>query len=282
MGCCASTNNVPQPTKDSLISNSHCNRKHGGCSKSPPPSQAFLEEETVKEVLSETPAVPKHLPNHLLPKSQPNHQYPFIKAAPLLPHFSRTPDEKKHPTAAGIKTPPFNDEPSEDFSEICSNLSESVSVSASENRGNNGGENDGFQQIRHKSPARLKTRAFPGEAKRDKSVGRSPGRRPEPSPQRVRNGTNSGYGRRRDSGESSGRRSRSPVTRTDSGQPKTGLSRSQSTRKAGKSPGRLVPGSGERVRKMDEGKEMEENKWLPTSNESLENPLVSLECFIFL
>ncbi|KAL0353107.1 UNVERIFIED_CONTAM: hypothetical protein Sangu_0892000 [Sesamum angustifolium] len=282
MGCCVST--AAAPPKPPRVSDSKTAAKHTGISsKSPPPTNPVLEEETVKEVLSETPAIPNH-PSPLIPKFQENRQResPFIKAAPLLPDFSRTAHDKKHQNG-GVCKKPFmafsNDDLSEEVSEICSTHSESVSISTTitEKR-----ENDELRELRQRSPARYRNRSISGEVKKDKTVGRSPGRKSEPSPSRVRPGTGSGYGRRRDGGESSGRRSRSPVTRTESGASKTGLTRSQSARKTGKSPGRVGSGLGERIRKADEGKESGDGKWPPTSNESLENPLVSLECFIFL
>ncbi|KAK4439925.1 hypothetical protein Salat_0327400 [Sesamum alatum] len=281
MGCCVSTNNSSAPPKPPRVSVSKTAAKHTGISsKSPPPTHPVLEEESVKEVLSETPAIPTH-PSPI-PKFQENrhHESPFIKAAPLLPDFTRTAAHDKKLQNGGNCKKPFtafsHDDLSEEVSEICSTHSESVSISTTitEKR-----ENDELRELRQRSPARYRNRSLSGEVKKDKTVGRSPGRKSEPSPSRVSPGIGSGYGRRRDSGESSGRRSRSPVTRTDSGASKTGITRSQSARKTGKSPGRVGSGLGERIRKADEGKE---SKWPPTNNESLENPLVSLECFIFL
>lgn len=76
-----------------------------------------------------------------------------------------------------------------------------------------------------------------------------------------------GYDRRSDGiGESSRRRSGFPVMYTDSWSTETG-----------KYPGRVGSGLGDGTRKVDEG-----NTWPPTSNELLENPPISLECFIFL
>ncbi|KAH6790577.1 hypothetical protein C2S51_005583 [Perilla frutescens var. frutescens] len=254
MGCCVSTNKPPTPPhKTGHIPNS----KHGGVSKSPPPSHPLLEEETVKEVLSETPAAPKPLSPPIL-----KNESPFIKSAPLLLR-------KEQHNGVVCKKPfmAFAADDLSEASEICSTLSESVSAST-----NNGGTKDEFREARQRSPARLRNRPFSGEMHREKTVGRSPGRRnADPSPGRVRPVP----GRRRESGESSGRRSRSPVTRAEAG-----LGRA---RKTGKSPGRVGPG--ERIRKLDGGKESGDIKWPPTNasnNELLENPLVSLECFIFL
>ncbi|XP_057764538.1 pre-mRNA-splicing factor CWC22 [Salvia miltiorrhiza] len=258
MGCCASTNKPTPPPKTA-----HIPTNHGGVSKSPPPS---VEEETVKEVLSETPTLPKPPPDFHA-KSQS--ESPFIKSAPLLQ------DKDRH-------KPPFMADDLSEASEICSTLSESVSASTSvtEKRDRNGERRIEFRELRPRSPARLRNRSFSGEMHREKTVGRSPARRSEPSPGRARPvPASSGYGRRRENGETSGRRSRSPVMR-----PEPGPGRAQSARKTGKSPGRVAPGSAEKIRKFDGGKESGDSKWPPTSasNESLENPLVSLECFIFL
>ncbi|KAL1560215.1 pre-mRNA-splicing factor CWC22-like [Salvia divinorum] len=272
MGCCVSTNKFTPPQKTGHIPSS--TTKHGGISKSPPPSHPLAEEETVKEVLSETPKPPP--PPIPIPNFQGKRESPFIKSAPLLKN-------KERHTGVAIK-PPFTALTADDLSEaseICSTLSESVSASTSvtDRRELNGDRRAELRELRQRSPARSRNRPFSGELHREKTVGRSPARRSEPSPGRVRPVPASGYGRRRESGESSGRRSRSPVTRAE-----PGLGRAQSARRTGKSPGRVAPGSTEKIRKLDGGKESGGSKWPPTngSNESLENPLVSLECFIFL
>ncbi|KAL7130066.1 hypothetical protein ABFS83_13G108700 [Erythranthe nasuta] len=281
MGCCASTPKSTRPTKTPPhhIANSKTTTtaKRSSISKSPPPTHPLLEEETVKEVLSETPAVPK--PAHI-PRFQGSihrrSESPFIKSSPLLSDYSRNGAVCKKPFAAYGG----GDDLSEEVSEICSTLGESEGVSVSTTMTEKRDNNDELRELRQRSPARLKNRSFSGEVKREKTVGRSPGRRSEPSPSRARPANGPGYVRRKDSGESSGRRSRSPVTRTtESGPARAGLGRSPSGRKTGKSPGRVGSGLGERIRKMEEGKD---SKWPPTNNESLENPLVSLECFIFL
>ncbi|KAK6149895.1 hypothetical protein DH2020_017420 [Rehmannia glutinosa] len=286
MGCClSSTKTSSKPPK--TPKNPKPTPKNSSISKSPPPTHPLLEEETVKEVLSETRTIPKppssSLTHRVVNQGNRKIESPFIKSAPLL-------HDKVHRNGVVWKKPLTafgGDDPSEEVSEICSTLGDSETVSVStttvttEKR-----ENDVElrEQLRQRSPARRKNTSFSGEVRRDKIVGRSPGRRSEPSPSRARpgQGPGSGYGRRKDSGESSGRRSRSPVMRTDSGSSKTGLGRTNSVRKTGKSPGRVGSGLGERIRKVDDGKDGGDIKWPPTSNESLENPLVSLECFIFL
>lgn len=278
MGCCVST------TSKSAAPNPYT-------SKSPPPS---LEEETVKEVLSETPAIPKQTTS-IIPKFQENQQnkVPFIKYSPLLPDFPEIPDDKKQND--GVLKKPFldfnKDEASEEFSEICSTISESVSVSTSvtEKRENN----ENVNAFRQSALPKLKNRSLSGEMTREKMMGKSPRRRSEPSPGRARSGpmtrrngpTLPGWRESRDSGESSCRRSMSPVTRTHTVPEKTGLTHNQLVRRTGKSPCRVGSVLSERTQRLDAGNEItdsSESKWPPTSTESLENPLVSLECFIFL
>lgn len=113
-----------------------------------------------------------------------------------------------------------------------------------------------------RSPAKIRSRNISGEF---------PVRRPGPPkrvgslPGRERNAMSSV---RRDPGEISGRRSRSPAMRAvDKGGARPGPGRSPSARK---SPGRV------RSEDPTRGKE------IVAPTESLENPLVSLECFIFL
>lgn len=265
MGCCVSTDKSSNPSKSAHIPDPKTSSaaKHGGVSKSPPPSHSLLEEETVKEVLSETPKPPPPP----IPKFQRKHESPFIKSAPLLQ------DKRRNAAAAAAQKSPFiafaaaADDLSE-ASEICSTLSESISAATSvnEKRENSG---DRRSELRQRSPAKPRNRAFSGEMQREKTVGRSPGRRSEPSPGRVRPAPAPGYGRRKENGESSGRRSRSPVTRAESG-----LGRAPSARRTGKSPGRVGPG--EKIRKVEPAPTNGSN------DELLENPLVSLECFIFL
>ncbi|GER25414.1 RNA-binding KH domain-containing protein [Striga asiatica] len=256
MGCCISTASTspktPKFPKTAPINSS--------ISKSPP---RILEEETVKEVLSEIRTVPKTPPG----RAHGAHRHfesPFVRNGPFPPvNASKDPHNgvrKPHPAFVG-----GGDDLSEDVgSEICSTLGECESVGTNPAEK---GEEKGGGQIRQMSPARRRDAPFSSEVKRERPVGRSPVRRSDPSPGRARpgNGSGSGYGRRRDAGESSGRRSKSPVTRIDSGPMKTGSGLSPSARKTGKSPGRTGSGSGQRVRKLDEERTGGgDEKWPPT------------------
>ncbi|KAK4286185.1 hypothetical protein QN277_002777 [Acacia crassicarpa] len=128
---------------------------------------------------------------------------------------------------------------------------------------------------------------------------KSPARRAEPSPEKRSQGNPKSFrgresgqtamrkpnvgsaGVRRDAGEKSGRRSRSPSTRLNQGRVNAG-GRSQPKPSGGS--GRQSPPPGKAVENEKENKRSEkkeeENDSVP--RESLENPHVSMECFIFL
>ncbi|KAG8365490.1 hypothetical protein BUALT_Bualt18G0110200 [Buddleja alternifolia] len=108
---------------------------------------------------------------------------------------------------------------------------------------NSSDRNEEFYEFRRRFPAISETRLFFGEGK---LLGR------------VRPGCGSG----RDVGETS----------------------DSSSMKTGQATGSIGCGSGERIRNVEEGEESgDSNEWPPTAgDETLENPLVSLECFIFL
>uniref|UniRef100_A0A5B6ZUY6 Serine/arginine repetitive matrix protein 1-like n=1 Tax=Davidia involucrata TaxID=16924 RepID=A0A5B6ZUY6_DAVIN len=270
MGCCASTTNKapsaphkPRPSSAALIKPSRA---------PPPPS---FEEETVKEVLSETPT-----PKHPIPKIEDEEKKNTAKLAlhKIQEEDDNNVDKKPLMVAA---------EEISEVSEICS-LSESVSTTTVTEKRDDDDDGEVRQRL-GRSPAKFRNRSFSGDssAKRERMVGKSPARRPpEPSPGRVRSVScreRRGLvtdGQRRDSGDSSGRRSRSPAARTEGGGQRPGLGRSPSARKSGKSPGGVRSDLAEKTRKVEETNR--EGKWAPTTNESLENPLVSLECFIFL
>ncbi|XP_073054011.1 uncharacterized protein [Primulina eburnea] len=281
MGSCISINRTsvpPKTVKKHHKSKSKCTRKQcrgtgsgDARSKSPPPTLPFSDEETVKEVLSETPAVPKQLS----PLPQQN-ETPFIKAAPLLTDFSNNSDEK-HPEGTVTKNPCTafgGNKLQEEVPEICNTHGGGVGGLAKikEKREKKCNGRDDVREVHQKSPARLKNRPS-SDVRKDKTSGKYPGRASEYSMDRSRPGSisSTGHGWKKDAGEISGRRSRSPVSRTNGGSSKTDLGRSPSSRRFGKSPGRVGSGLGDRLQKVD--------KW---PLEMLENPVVSLECFIFL
>ncbi|XP_042519269.1 serine/arginine repetitive matrix protein 2 [Macadamia integrifolia] len=285
-----------------------------GISKSPPPQP--LEEETVKEVLSETPT-PKpsflNVETHEIPppsflKIQTDkHSSPPTPSPPppLPPHphpsFPIKVEEAKMGSRKTLPPDPAVEEISE-VSDMCS-LSESVSTTTIGEGRIDDGE---VRQRVDRSPAKIPRKRpvggeFTGRTERGEKTSparrfdQSPGRRNDnnatmkPSPVRHHHtrdmtGTGGAYTNRRrspgsdggvsrDPGEGSARRSRSPATRA-------GLGRSPSSR-AVRSPARIPALGPENGRKPEESRG-DEGNWNWPANESLENPLVSLECFIFL
>lgn len=267
MGCCPSS-----PYKADHAATHHHHHHPSRSDTSRHSKVAPPDEETVKEVLSETP-ISKTNENN-----EDKQRGGFTKPN-LLKHDD--------PIKLDNKVPFMNRKTAEEaseVSEICSLSEVSVSTAA------DGGE-EVRQRVVDRSPAKFRSRE-----RRDRAAGGgksparrsdpSPGRRSDPSPGRVRSVSRTD-GRRRDMGESSGRRSMSPATRSVAadGCGRVGSGRSLSARRTGKSPGRVQG----KTRKFEEATEGEigngnsSNKWQPpTGDESLENPLVSLECFIFL
>ncbi|XWS19547.1 hypothetical protein CRYUN_Cryun31cG0024800 [Craigia yunnanensis] len=290
MGCCVSTNRgFPRGKEAHLqLGLESFHQKPSLESRAPPPS---AEEETVKEVLSETP---KPIANIFIPQEEENKKTQIEK-----PAFVKI--QEKESLNFNIKTVPkspvIEESASEDVSEICSvSLSESVSTITDKRD-----EEEVRQQNVFRSPAR--------SGSRNRVVGRSPTGKLDQSPGR-RNGVVNGGSSvrlvqsreptvrrgsrpdppRKDPGESSGRKSRSPaVNRSVMGWSPSGW--------PNQSPGRVRRDQTECVNsKKVEQQQLSttttmEGKW-PSSNnngattiapnESLENPLVSLECFIFL
>ncbi|XP_076896385.1 uncharacterized protein LOC143549365 [Bidens hawaiensis] len=261
MGCCVSTN-TPPPSPQ-------FHRHLSKSSRAPPP----VDEETVKEVLSETTN-----PNHF---NKIEDQPRKINPKQSLPKIRNQPDHNHEDIN-------FSGE----VSEICSNMSESVSNTTFD---------EDYELLRRKvanrSPAKLRNRQNnninsnnnSGELRGVKNY--SPVRGKQQSPGRVRSGSDTNN---RGSGQVS--RSRSPANRTvargGGGGIRNGVGRSPSARKTENSPGRVGSVLPQRVMKADTGvgpgMGMEESGygWDVTdrnvNGESLDNPLVSLECFIFL
>ncbi|KAJ4977519.1 hypothetical protein NE237_002625 [Protea cynaroides] len=311
MGCCVSRNKTPPAAKKAEEdTNSYIKAAAAGNSKSPPLSPP-LEEETVKEVLSVTPT-PK--PSSRNVETQEIPQPSFLKIEtdnpsslpstppPPPPSFPIKLEEAKNLERRTSPPPDPAVEQISEVSDLCS-LSESVSTTTI----GEGRVDDGeVRQRVDRSPAKLpRKRPVSGEftGRTDRGGKSSPARRFDQSPGR-RSDNNSmkpsqvhhhhhstrdmvgggGYtnrrripgssgGVRRDPGEGSARRSRSPATRSASLQ--------SPSSKAVRSPGRIPTLGQENGRKPEETKE-DEGDWNFPTNESLENPLVSLECFIFL
>uniref|UniRef100_A0A5B7BHC6 Serine/arginine repetitive matrix protein 1-like n=1 Tax=Davidia involucrata TaxID=16924 RepID=A0A5B7BHC6_DAVIN len=246
MGCCLCTNNPPKTSPDVVDTKG---------SRDPPSLSPPPEEESVKEVLSETP----------IPKPPPNN--------------------KKIEATAAIKPPEEIISEASEVSEICS-FSEGLSTTTREDDGE-------VNQRVHKSPARVpRQRPYYGEFAGRKERGpRSPARS-ETSPEKRSCITSSRSaqgqttttttkrlnvgppnGIRREPGEGSGWRSRSPAAG-----PRPVRHKSPSSTTTGRSGDRSPVVTAENGGKL----EKPDGDMSPETGESLENPLVSLECFIFL
>lgn len=298
MGCWLSTSKPSGPQhsmEGAQPPESDATHVRGSNSRAPPPS---MEEETVKEVLSETPT-----PKPKLAAIDPPTPKPKLAAIdpPTLKPRTEVKEEKKAPEPEPVfqmieekaekkKAMVTVTEEISEVSEVYS-VSESVSTTITERRDDDERSRDDgeVRQRIDRSPAKFpRNRSFSGElsGKRDRVVGRSPVKRSEPSPVKRsgRDGSQTtarrGYGNdghRRESGESSGRRSRSPAMRNDGGATRSTVGgRVPSARRNTQSPSRVPV-----VQQPESRDEEKEGKW-PPANESLENPLVSLECFIFL
>ncbi|XP_057746423.1 uncharacterized protein LOC130965681 [Arachis stenosperma] len=309
MGCCISKsqtqNQNPYHQKQYLtpsLPNSNLNQQIP--QRQPPP---VLEEESVKEVLSETPIVKRNQVPILKPESDT-----------LLPPLQNPDDKIESKNPHPIPNPIIINKKEGEVSEVASQLSEepcsisgsfSTATTVTEKREE---EVTSKRSIRegtttmkwnsNRSPSRKRPHACDGNVAsgRERRL-KSPARRSEPSPEkRLHGGLRPVRGResgsaanrklnvgsagvRRDAGEGSGRRSRSPS-----------CARAISTAsKAGAISGgrKEVPAAKGAVEKVEEkggdsgenkSEETEEKNDVVLQEESIENPLVSMECFIFL
>ncbi|KAK8580690.1 hypothetical protein V6N13_143755 [Hibiscus sabdariffa] len=252
MGCCVSTDRGFSGEKEAHleVGLESFNQKPILESRGPPPS---AEEETVKEVLSETPKskAPIFIPQEEKKTQIENPVFVKIQGKESL-NFNIKPE---------LKSPVnfIEDSASEDVSEICSvSLSESVSTITDRK----GGEEEVMKPQRVlRSPAR--------SGSRNQAVRRSPTRKLEQSPGRRNGVVNGGSSVRlvqsreptvrrgsrpdppkKDPGESSGRRSRSPAVN------RSAMGRSPSGRRTNQSPApgriRLDPGESGHTKKVEQ------------------------------
>ncbi|CAM8890679.1 unnamed protein product [Rhodiola kirilowii] len=269
MGCCAS--------RDGGSESSRVRRSDDKAA-----SFTSMEEETVKEVLSETPARPACFVSrdNASAKSNNNNNI-YRRNVGLHEHLMMKPGYHQDTHA-----PSVTDEISE-----AGSLYENMTATMAEGRDSNEYYRNN-QTTRDMTPVKYpKSKSFSGEMGRQKSGHRSPAKNSsDPSPRRRNGGTSrsvsardspqkAAWGRP-ESGERSGRRSRSPGMRAE-GSRSVGVGRSPSGRKMqGQSPnrGRGTPAESSRRSEQQGGGE---GKWAK-AEESIENPLVALECFIFL
>ncbi|KAE9595008.1 hypothetical protein Lal_00041136 [Lupinus albus] len=264
MGCCVSTSeksNISLPPNDSV------------------------EEETVKEVLLETPKWNPTVPKFDAEKPLQNQPVTKFDAKKPLQKQTVAKFDAERPlqkqTVAKFEgegkvekliMPLEISKGEEEISEVCS-LSETISTTTLT-------EQEPRQGV-HRSPATINKKcSFSGEF--GAGSGKSPARRTEQSPSRrnvrfvqsrecqMGNGVVRNQPRR----DNSCRRSMSPATRGDNVAPRFVVGRSPSSRRTYQSPARVRTTAPENDGRKRETPAMEQ--------ESLENPLVSLECFIFL
>jgi hypothetical protein len=247
MGCCVSSNKA-------LISSVATIQPQK-------PSQTFqVEEEKVKEVLLETPK--------LNPKNT------TTKLEPPKPHRNniKTYDKVNQKKALSINK-------GHDSLETC-RLRKTMSTASREKTG---------KRVNGSPVKLLKNCSFPGHIDDKRVTTVVHGSRNFGSARFVQcreqvgqKMVNEGIHRRRDSlGENSFRRSRLPATRADTVADRSVVGTSLSARKTNRAPvsrsRTMLP---EKGRRKTEIPAMESKRF--SVNESLENPLVSLECFIFI
>ncbi|CAM8891017.1 unnamed protein product [Rhodiola kirilowii] len=303
MGCCLShsttTKPTPTPTPHPKLQNNPTS-----CRRHPRPPPPPLEEETVKEVLTETPiAVFDGKPDERIQakeeqveivevKKQRGHGIEAVESKSVDVEVSEITVATENRSAAAVS--------------VSVSVSESVSVGGEEVMSKSRDRAEAHVSRRQRttstteqSPAKVtRRRPYSGEltvnGPREMRV-RSPAKKAVPSPDKKthvaprvvrgrsqspatsnnRNAVNAGPARiRRDAGERSGRRSRSPARNAF---------QTSSSRNVPSSEVNGVVNNGQsshgEVRKTGT---VEEEEGCPAADESLDNPLVSLECFIFL
>ncbi|PHT43332.1 hypothetical protein CQW23_17357 [Capsicum baccatum] len=281
MGCCfSSSNKKPHRTSPP------CSATHG---RDPP----LAEEETVKEVLSETPIIP--------PPSPPKFESTAVVKKREEMKFESTAVVKKkeelklESTADGKYKDEVKFEATEvseeiETSEMCSfTESYSTTATATEKR-----EEDG--EVTQRSPVRAyRKRQYTGDI-----AGVRERRRPAPSPekrrlpvtsrggvqgrgmQQQRRNVGPTNGTRRGQGDNGVRRSNSPSTRStvDARRNVRNRSPAPAAREEDK-PGNRNPTAAPAREGVKLGGQSPARS-TPETGESIENPVVSMECFIFL
>ncbi|KAF9683530.1 hypothetical protein SADUNF_Sadunf04G0023300 [Salix dunnii] len=314
MGCCVSTDHN-EPSKLEKQQPFQEGSESLKPTKSPP--RSLYQDETVKEVLSETPRPkpPKNPMENLHQENGRQLQEVHKESIHLDPAFLDEVNmkESKFKNISKEEVHHQGQVSEQDESEACSlSYSESISTTTTNNNDKRDYyyyDDDEVKQRVSRSPLPPRKRVS-GELglKKDRFVGKSPARRTtEQSPSKRNGAINGGSVRlvqsremgsgqvgarrgsrpspkKRDPGEGSARRSRSPATN------RSAMGRSPSTRRTNQSPGRVRKDAHEGGGNDNKDSNGMEAKWPSSSNvanettndESLENPLVSLECFIFL
>lgn len=252
------------------------------------------EEETVKEVLSETPiARPCSVQ---VQQTEQNNKTPEMKVKSLPSPMDGLPSKAEE----GVVSVSVSVSETSQVTEWCSNMSESVSMATTISEQREGDEASSKQSReigRSTKPKIRRKRPYAGDPswrreQREKCPTKSAEVLPEKKSRvtrRYTQGTESRKARTRklneqQSGVSHVRRSRSPATRTA-----RGMSKFQGNMKSSAmTPMKVTAQAGDQqeaatAEKRDEGTaEKPPDGTIQPPNESIENPLVSLECFIFL
>lgn len=249
-----------------------------------------VEEESVKEVLSETPVskppTPEtfsekktHFPVKQLETEAPREVSEASEACEVSESFSYL----STTTTTTITEVRDEDEAiSKRKREVGPRITNGSSGITRRKRPNCGNELAGRRGRGPISPASRPDRST---EKRNRVEGKSIRGRESGQVRTTQRGGGGNNGVRRDIGEVSSRRSRSPATRTTGGVSRGGLVRN-TLKGTGRTSGRSLGGDGESQSQLQTngGKKEEQNDVGSSQlgNESLENPLVALECFIFV
>ncbi|XP_027348361.1 uncharacterized protein LOC113859897 [Abrus precatorius] len=264
MGCCVSTNTTSNSSLPSSRK-SHDSPKPLTSRDNPKPCNRAIEKEKVKEVLSETP------------KWNPT---TIAKSKPQKPFQNTTFEKFRELGKVDKKILSIYKAEDKAWS-----LSETMSTATSIT--NKREEREKIRKRIEKSHAKMqKNRSFPSEngSRRErmvygtKNVGSM--KFVQCRDQMGQKIDSVGTRRRRASGENSFRRTRSLTTGVGTGAARSVLGRSPSARKTIQSPAWVRTGPPENGGRKKEI-QAREGKW-PFVRETLENPLVSLECFIFI
>ncbi|XP_057752965.1 uncharacterized protein LOC130970793 [Arachis stenosperma] len=269
MGCCVSSNNKPSARK-------------GHADAAPvvaEPPKPEPEEETVKQVLSsETPTCNNNNNNH--PTQPQNKEYEIKKASPLLVKKAEHQEEEEEENSQGKVS-----------QEVCSLMSQSDTISMS--------TTTTISELIREEQTRKRVIRSPNKLQKNRSFSRADvTAKIRDTKLHASNNNNASarlhvqcrdqaarnQPRRRDLGETSFRRSRSlaMIVASDSAA-KPVMGRCPSARRTNRTP---LTAAGTVTSEKNSCRKTEiparERKGAGCASETLENPLVSLECFIFL
>uniref|UniRef100_A0A803QK84 Uncharacterized protein n=1 Tax=Cannabis sativa TaxID=3483 RepID=A0A803QK84_CANSA len=234
----------------------------------PPP---VVEEESVKEVLSETPVSKPPTPN---PET-----FTEKKKSHLTTATAAAAKDEKEPEVVEVSEASYLSETCERKREGGPRITNGSTATTRRKRPNCGAELSGR---RGRGPVSSGNRPERSAEKKNRVDNKSIRGRESSQGRTIQR--NDGYaGIRRDIGEVSSRRSRSPAPRTTGGVSRGGLSRN-SSKGTGRGGCKSLGGDSKEKSQSESNTNNNDvgSSQLGNNNESLENPLVSLECFIFV